>query len=80
MSDLQLQDYQDGYRFRVKCRSCGYGWYEEPVELLARSDTHSRMYLEEVEKLLTCRACRQTGTVITPLILSATHHFVGGLA
>lgn len=80
MSELQLQDYRDGYRFRIRCRSCGYGWYEKPTDLLARPDTHSRMYLEEVEKLLECRACHHAGTLITPLILTATHHFVGGLA
>ena len=80
MSELQLQDYAEGYRFRVKCRSCGYGWYEDPSDFLGRPDTHSRMYLEEVETLLNCRACRRTGGIITPLILTATHHFVGGLA
>ena len=79
MSELQLQDYEDGYRFRIKCRACGYGWYEEPSELLVRSNTHRRMYLEEVETRLVCRACHRANTAITPLIITATHHFVGGM-
>ena len=80
MSELQLLDYADGYRFRMKCKACGYGWYAEPKELLEHAQTHDRMYLDEVAKLLRCRACYRYHALITPIIVTPVHHFVGGLA
>ena len=80
MSELQLVDYKDGYRFRMKCGSCGYGWYADPAELLKHIQTHDRMYLDEVAKVLRCRSCYSYRARITPIIVTSVHHFVGGLA
>jgi len=75
---LQLEDYETGYRFRVKC-ACGYQWLQDPAALLAHPDMHTRMYLDEVAARLTCPACRQPHGTITPLIDLQKHHFVGGM-
>lgn len=80
MTSLQLIDYKDGYRFRVKCSGCGYGWYAEPKELLEHFETHERMYLDEVAKVLWCKSCYTSQAIITPIIIMPTHHFVGGMA
>ena len=77
--ELQLQDYADGYRFRIRCLHCGYGRYLDPKEILSRPDVHSRMYLEEVGGLIRCPDCRKTGASILPLLILPQHHFVGGL-
>lgn len=77
--DLQLADYTDGYRFRLNCRHCGNGWYEEPANLVVHPLLHSRMYLVEIEQALVCRGCRSSKIKVTPIILKPTHHFVGGL-
>ena len=78
-NDLQLGDYADGYKFRLQCKACRYGWYEEPIDLIQHSAIHARMYLGEVEQALSCRACRKTTVKITPMIIKPTHHFVGGM-
>lgn len=78
--ELQLEDYLEGWQLRVKCEHCGHGCYETPEDLLARPDTHARMYLDEVEKLLVCKECKQRKAKITPLLQRPQHHFVGGLA
>lgn len=78
--ELQLEDYSEGYRFRLKCNVCGYGWYENPADLLGHPETHSRMYLGEVASLLICRNCKQSNSSITPIIKLPIHHFVGGMA
>lgn len=80
MSELQLYDYQNGYRFRIKCHACGYGWYEMPGDLLSMPAAHDRMYLDEVARLLVCKSCRASSAEVMPIIIMDTHHFVGGLA
>lgn len=80
MSDLQLQDYMDGYRFQVKCTACGYEWYQEPQDLRELPHSHDRMYIAEFEQVLVCRSCHKTRAKITPIIIMPTHHFVGGMA
>ncbi|MFC3050697.1 hypothetical protein [Kordiimonas pumila] len=77
--DLQLIDYKDGYRFRIKCKSCGYGSYIVPEELLTMQGLHRTMYLDEVAEQLLCRQCKKAGAEITPIILARQHHFVGGM-
>lgn len=77
--DLQIQDYTDGYRFRVKCLHCGYGWYRDPEELLCLKGVHRRMYLDEVGRLVRCPDCRKSGVSILPMLILPQHHFVGGL-
>jgi len=79
-NDLQLCDYAEGYRFQMKCGSCGFEWYETPAEILASPLTHSRMYLDEVAATLKCINCKQYKAKITPLLVRSTHHFVGGMA
>ncbi|WP_262694277.1 hypothetical protein [Kordiimonas aquimaris] len=76
---LQLGDYTEGYRFRLQCKACNYGWYTEPADLLQHTDTHARMYLDETEHMLVCLACKKHKVIITPLIIKPKHHFVGGL-
>ncbi|WCL54419.1 hypothetical protein [Gimibacter soli] len=78
--DLQLRDYEEGYRFRVLCRTCRYGWNEEPAGLLTRKGLRKTLYLEELEAKLCCPRCRRTSTKITPIIIKPQHHFVGGMA
>lgn len=78
-TELQLIDYSDGYRFRLNCKRCNNGWYEEPAALIEHPMLHARMYLEELEQTLTCRACHARAVKVTPIILKPTHHFVGGL-
>ncbi len=78
--ELRLGDFEEGFRFRIKCANgCGYQWYEKPPTLLAREDTHRNMYLYEVEELLSCARCRKQGSKITPIINTKQHHFVGGM-
>ena len=80
MNDLQLQDYEDGYMFGLRCRHCGHTWQAEPKILLADDAMHARMYLDEVERLLRCRRCGSDRIMLSPKLITRTHHFVGGLA
>lgn len=77
--ELQLADYFNGYRFRLQCRQCGNGWHKDPSDLLHYPMLHTRMYLNEIEQVLPCRACHKMAVRITPLIIKPAHHFVGGL-
>ncbi len=77
--ELQLRDYEEGYRFRLACKGCGYGWYLEPKDVLAQDCMHTNMYLEEVAAALNCRHCRANHIEITPLLIKPQHHFVGGM-
>ncbi len=78
--DLQLRDYEEGYRFQVLCSHCGFQWYENPHDVLLMPTTHSNMYLDEVGAVLRCINCKQHNSKITPLLIRRTHHFVGGMA
>lgn len=77
--ELQLQDYTQGYKFRMTCRKCGYHWIEHPKDILDRPDMHQTMYLEEVARALQCRRCRTNNVAIMPILLRSHHSFVGGL-
>lgn len=80
MNELQLIDYEVGYRFRVTCKSCKYGWYEVLKELIALPATHDHMYLDEVSALLVCRECKTRNSVISPLLNTKKSYFIGDLA
>lgn len=84
--DLQLTDYEDGYRFACRCCLCGFTWYEQPTELLKRPRIHARMYVSEVEQALVCPRSRDhprkatQQITIMPIRAHKDHHFIGGLA
>lgn len=82
MNNLHLQDYKEGYRFRLLCQDkrCKYQWYEWPKDLLDKPYTHARLYLDELEALVPCPNCKRANSKITPIPLHKQHSFVGGLA
>ncbi len=77
---MQLYDYRDGYRFRMKCQHCGYHWHDRPADLLDRGDMHDRMHLDEVATQIQCRTCKRHAVSLMPIRVMKTHHFSGGLA
>jgi hypothetical protein len=79
-SDLQLLDLDDGQRLEICCRRCGYVWYEDPCELLARPGFEFA-WLDEVEEKLRCirRGCGAS-VRIALLADGETEGFAGGLA
>lgn len=82
-TQLQLRDYAEGYRFQVKCKVCGYGWYLKPADLLNNcahnDDWHANLYLDEVESMIPCPRCKKQRTKISPLPIRKQHHFIGGM-
>jgi len=79
-TNIQLIDLDVSQRLEVTCKSCGHSRYESPHELTARQGL-GHMYIDEVERLLTCKNRGCDGAVRIALSHQGeTEGFVGGLA
>ena len=75
---LQIMDLDPQTKLEVTCKTCGASRYERPGLLINKMGLDFQ-YLDEVERLLFCNACR--GEVRIALSASGeTEGFVGGLA
>jgi len=77
---LQILDFETGDRLEVRCASCGYTWYEEPVVYFHKSHIR-QLYVDEFEAGMRCKQWNCSGKIV----ISQTHKdetegFQGGLA
>jgi hypothetical protein len=77
-TDLQIMDLEPNAKLEVTCKKCSASRYEYPAMLISKMGLDFQ-YLDEVERLLYCNACR--GDVRIALSAKGeTEGFVGGLA
>lgn len=79
-TNIQLIDLPQNERLEVTCKTCGHSRYESPYILTSKQGI-GHLYLDEVERLLTCTNRNCGGAVrISISHQGETEGFVGGLA
>ena len=79
-TDLQLRDIAASQRIEATCKKCRHTHYVDAAALLAQPELQF-IYMDELERMVMCRARHCGGTVRIALVHEGeTEGFVGGLA
>lgn len=79
-TELQVRDLTSGQRLEMTCKVCGHVHYLTPADITAARGRDT-LYLDEIERMTTCKARGCWGRVRMALIRKRdTSGFVGGLA
>ena len=79
-TSLQLRDLSADQRLEMTCKQCGHIHYMS-VETIAEVRGSPNLYLDEIERMTTCKSYGCWGRVRLALVRRGdTSGFVGGLA
>lgn len=79
-TSMQVRDLDADQRLEMTCKVCGHVHYLTPT-LIAASRGRATLYLDEIEKMTTCKSRGCWGRVRMALVRrDDTSGFVGGLA
>lgn len=77
---MQVRDLAPDQRLEMTCRVCGHVHYLTPA-LIKASQRRDTLYLDEIEKMTSCKSRGCAGAVRMALVKNRpTSSFVGGLA
>ena len=80
-TSMQLGDLTPTQRLELTCRACGHVHYLTAEEVIAGRRARTRLYLDEVERKLRCKARGCGGRVRMAWVRGRdTSAFIGGMA
>jgi len=78
---MQLGDIDPDQRLEMTCRACGHVYYLTATEVIAGRRSRTRLYLDEVERKIRCKARGCGGRVRMAWARNRdTSAFIGGMA
>ena len=77
---MQLGDLDSGQRLEITCRACSHVYYLTAADVIAGRRARTRLYLDEVERKLRCKARGCGGRVRMAWARGRdTSAFIGGM-